>query len=42
MPMIGFLFLVAFVLYLQIRFTCPEVAEEGEIDLPAGDESEGA
>jgi hypothetical protein len=34
-PMIGFLFLVAFVLYLQIRFTCPEVAAEGEIDLPA-------
>ncbi len=34
-PMIGFLFLVAFVLYLQIRFTCPDVPTEGEIDLPA-------
>ncbi|HEY1631288.1 MAG TPA: hypothetical protein VGF56_08225 [Rhizomicrobium sp.] len=34
-PMIGFLFVVAFALYLQIRFTCPDVPAEGEVDLPA-------
>ncbi|HEY2070063.1 MAG TPA: hypothetical protein VGG48_10955 [Rhizomicrobium sp.] len=33
--MIGFLFAVAFALYLQIRFTCPDVPAEGEVDLPA-------
>ncbi len=34
-PMIGFLFAVAFTIYLQIRFTCPDVPEEGTVDLPA-------
>jgi hypothetical protein len=33
--LIGFLFITAFVIYLQIRLVCPAVPPEGEIDLPA-------
>jgi hypothetical protein len=34
-PLIAFLFVVAFVLYLQVRLTCPDVPREGAIDLDA-------
>jgi len=33
--MIGFLFVVAFTIYLEVRFVCPDVPGAGEIDLPA-------
>jgi hypothetical protein len=34
-PLIGFLFVIAFVIYLQIRLVCPDVPKQGEIDLTA-------
>jgi hypothetical protein len=32
--LIGFLFVTAFVIYVQVRLVCPDVAKDGEIDLP--------
>ena len=31
--LIGFLFVTAFVIYVQIRLVCPDVPKEGEVDL---------
>ena len=32
-PMIAFLFVMAILIYLQVRLTCPNIPAEGEIDL---------
>jgi hypothetical protein len=32
-PMIAFLFLMATLIYIQVRLTCPNIPTEGEIDL---------
>jgi hypothetical protein len=33
-PMIAFLFIMATLIYLQVRLTCPNIVADGEIDLP--------